>query len=323
MRLGRKALALLIVTAVAIGLMAPAAMAAKPLLPNEMGVRAYYYVQELNVESRVAETAAEVRGAEKVKGWFEQLGYEAEIQPFSYVRGGQTRNSQNVVVFSLASKKPKTSPTPMVIVGAHHDSVAAGMGADDNASGVGAMLEIAERIRPFTRQYDLVFIAFGAEERGLRGADYYVDQMSEEDIERTIAMISFDSLITGDKLYVHAGQANRITWVRDEMLTYAGRHKLPIEIQPGLNTDYPAGFSPGFSDVAVFDRAGIPVAGFEATNWEIDDMDGYTQTEEFGSFWHTSRDNLATIEEMVPKRPMVRLAAFTKVGFEFLRHLKP
>jgi hypothetical protein len=147
--------------------------------------------------------------------------------------------------------------------------------------------------------------------------------MSQEDIGRTIAMINFDSLITGDKLYVHAGQANRITWVRDEMLKYAERHKLPIEIQPGLNPDYPAGFSPGFSDVTVFDRAGIPVAGFESTNWEIGDLDGYEQTEEFGSFWHTSRDNLTTIEELVPGRPMERLEAFTKVVFEFLQHLKP
>jgi len=75
--------------------------------------------------------------------------------------------------------------------------------------------------------------------------------------------------------------------------------------------------------VTVFDQAGIPVAGFEATNWEIDDMDGYTQTEEFGSFWHTSKDNLATIEELVPGRPMERLETFTKVVFEFLKHLKP
>jgi alkaline phosphatase isozyme conversion protein len=75
--------------------------------------------------------------------------------------------------------------------------------------------------------------------------------------------------------------------------------------------------------VAIFDQAGIPVAAFEATNWEIDDMDGYTQTEEFGSFWHTPNDNLETIEELVPGRPMVRLEAFTKVVFEFLKHLKP
>lgn len=323
LRTGRRTLALLVVTAVVLALMAPMAMAARPLLPTEMGMRAYWYVQELNVESRVAETESEVRGAQKVKGWFEDLGYEATIQPFSYVRAGQTRYSQNVVVSVPATKKPKSDPVPMVIFGAHYDSVAAGKGADDNASGVGAMLEIAERIRPFTREYDLVFIAFGAEERGLRGAGYYVNQMSAADKARTIAMVNFDSLIVGDKMYVHAGQASQITWVRDEMLKYARRHKLPLEIQPGLNEDYPAGFSPGFSDVTRFDQAGIPVAAFESTNWEIGDLDGYEQTEEYGSFWHTPNDNLATIEELLPGRPMERLAVFTKVGFEFLKHLKP
>lgn len=323
----RRTLALLVVTAVVLALMAPMAMAARPLLPTEMGVRAYWYVQELSVESRVAGTESEVRGAQKVKGWFEDLGYEATIQPFSFGPG----SSQNIVVYApanrkpdvVAAKKPRSEPVPMVVFGAHYDSVEEGMGADDNASGVGAMLEIAERIRPFKRDYDLVFIAFGAEELNLLGADHYVNQMSAEDKARTVAMVNFDSLIVGDKMYVHAGQANRITWVRDEMLKYAKRHRLPLEIQPGLNSDYPAGFSPGFSDVAVFDQAGIPVAAFESTNWEIDYMDGYTQTEEYGSFWHTPNDNLGTIEELLPGRPMERLAVYTKVGFEFLKHLRP
>jgi hypothetical protein len=98
--------------------------------------------------------------------------------------------------------------------------------------------------------------------------------------------------------------------------------KLPIEIQPGLNPAYPAGITPnGFSDYTAFNQAGIPVVAFESTNWEIDDLDGYTQTEEFGSFWHTSKDDLEIIETLLPGRPMVRLAAYTELVFTYLKLL--
>jgi Zn-dependent M28 family amino/carboxypeptidase len=258
-----------------------------------------------------------------VKAWFKASGYSVAFQPFSYMSGGVEYESQNVVAFSPAAKKPKRGSTPLVIIGAHYDAVTAGKGADDNGSGVAVMLEVAERIKKYKREYDVIFIAFGAEEVGLRGSDYYVSQMSEEDIRRTIAMINFDSLIVGDKLYIHAG-ANGETWARDEMLRLIRRHKLPIEMQPGLNPDYPAGFTPdGFSDYTAFNEAGIPIAAFESTNWEIGDLDGYEQTEEYGSFWHTANDDLTVIEELLPGRPMVRLEAYTRLVFEFLKHLNP
>ncbi|GAG82312.1 unnamed protein product, partial [marine sediment metagenome] len=55
------------------------------------------------------------------------------------------------------------------------------------------------------------------------------------------------------------------------------------------------------------------------------DFDGYVQTECCGSFWHNSEhsDTLATIEELFPGRPMIRLNAYTTLVFEFLKHLNP
>ena len=102
-------------------------------------------------------------------------------------------------------------------MGAHYDSVVAGNGADDNASGVGAMMEIAEEVAAYDRDYDVVFIAFGAEEVGLKGSAYYVGQMSQADKDRAVAMINFDSLAVGDIMYIHAG-FNEKTGPRDAML---------------------------------------------------------------------------------------------------------
>ena len=315
-----------------LAVIAPVA-SAKTLAPNQVGAKAYTYIDQLtritnpdgtyDKLTRAAGTAEELAAAKKVQGWMRGAGYRPTMQTFSYVRRGVTYNSQNVVAFRPADLKRKAKPKPLVIVGAHYDAVTAGEGADDNASGVGVMLEVAERLAHFKIDYDVVFIAFGAEEAGLRGSDYFVSKMSRVDKGRAIAMINFDSLIVGDKLYIHAG-ANEKTWARDAMLRLIRLRKLPIEMQPGLNPHYPAGLTPdGFSDYTAFNQAGIPIVAFESTNWELDDLDGYTQTEDYGSFWHTPNDTLAVIESLYPERPMVRLHAYTTVVFEFLKHLNP
>jgi hypothetical protein len=307
----RKTLALVVAVLVFSAVIAPAAWAVPAV-----GEHAYAYVQQLEVQSRVAGTQSERDAATKMKGWFEAAGYSAWFQPFTYVGGKSTYPSQNVVAFKRATKR--AAKVPLVIVGAHYDSVIAGTGADDNASGAAVMLEVAETVARYERDYDIAFVAFGAEEAGLEGSAFYASQMPKADKDRTIAMINFDSLIAGDKLYIHAG-FNRKTAPRDAMLKIIDDLGLPIEMQPGLNEHYPAGFTPdGFSDYSAFNQAGIPIVAFESTNWEIGDLDGYVQTEKYGSFWHTGKDTLATIEQRYPGRPIERLSAYTMLVSQYL-----
>jgi hypothetical protein len=276
---------------------------------KEVGSRAYSYIEALTFAPRVAGTQEEFAAAKMIEGYFSAAGYATQLQPFTFDDGRS--DSQNVIAYDSV---PGNS------------GVGGGLGADDNASGVAVMLEVAERIARHKQEYDLAFVAFGAEEVGLLGSFHYVDNMSEPDIARTIAMINLDSLSVGDKLYIHAG-FNEKTWARDEMLRLIRLRKLPIEMQPGLNPNYPAGFTPDwFSDYTAFNQAGIPIVAFESTNWEIPpDFDGYVQTECCGSFWHNGEhsDTLETIEELLPGRPMIRLNAYTTLVFEFLKHLNP
>ena len=336
MRVSRRPLILLLLAAVLLTLtvLAPAAQAkTKPLSPTQFGAKAYWYLDKLSRVAnpdgtytgllRQAGTESEVVAAQKIKRWFGRSGVPATFQEFTYVRNGVTYESQNVVAYRKADFKRHGKPTPLVIVGAHYDAVTAGQGADDNASGVGVVLEVAKRLSHYKIDYDIAFVAFGAEEVGLNGSNYFVSQMSPRDVGRAIVMINFDSLIFGDKLYIHAG-FNEKTWARDAMLRLVARYRLPIETQPGLNPDYPAGLTPnGFSDYTAFNIAGIPIVAFESTNWEIGDLDGYEQTAEYGSYWHTPNDTLAQILSVYPDRPMERLRAYTKLVFEFLKHLNP
>jgi hypothetical protein len=93
-----------------------------------------------------------------------------------------------------------------IVLGAHYDHLGFGeygsrrpseravhYGADDNASGTAAIIELARRYaaraeRPARR---LVFVAFDAEERGLIGSKHYVDHPSFP-LADTVAMLNFD-----------------------------------------------------------------------------------------------------------------------------------
>ncbi len=61
----------------------------------------------------------------------------------------------------------------MYLVGAHYDSVD-NPGADDNASGVAAVMEQARVLTQYQFDASLVFVAFDREEQGLHGAYAYV-----------------------------------------------------------------------------------------------------------------------------------------------------
>lgn len=92
-----------------------------------------------------------------------------------------------------------------IIIGAHYDHLGRGgkssldpnskdvhHGADDNASGVAAMLELARQFRKDkNNKRTIIFIAFGGEEEGLLGSKAYVNNPVFP-LEKTIAMINMD-----------------------------------------------------------------------------------------------------------------------------------
>jgi hypothetical protein len=107
-------------------------------------------------------------------------------------------SDQNVVAH-LKRKGGPAGARPRVIIGAHYDAQGSDErgniypGADDNASGVAALLEIARLVAqdPARTGSDLVLIAFGAEERGLLGARAYV-QRPTVPLDQVALMINLD-----------------------------------------------------------------------------------------------------------------------------------
>jgi Zn-dependent M28 family amino/carboxypeptidase len=106
--------------------------------------------------------------------------------------------SANVV----ALLSPKGTPTSEVILSAHLDSVR-DPGADDNASGVAVLIELARYYRSLKHRppIQLKFIALGAEEVGLLGAKAYLGKHLDE-LKSCALVFNMDSVGGKEKMYL-------------------------------------------------------------------------------------------------------------------------
>ncbi len=134
----------------------------------------------------------------------------------------------------------------VVIVGAHYDTVHLTQGANDNGSGLTALMAIANQIVEADYPFTVRLLLFGSEEVGLVGSRHYVEQLTEEERSEIIAMINYDSVGSGTRIEVRG----------DEKLTGAAMsaaEQMNITFA-GYLTRHIAG-----SDHRPFDDVGVPV----------------------------------------------------------------
>jgi Zn-dependent M28 family amino/carboxypeptidase len=153
------------------------------------------------VGPREAASAAFDEAAAYVQSRFEDLGYAVTQMPVPVPAGDSwgvpvgAGTSQNVV-----ADPPGFDPAaPHVVVGAHLDTVAAAPGAEDNASGIGVMLELARMAAAEPPALMVRFVAFGAEEPRGRGdslhhfgSQAYVRDLPAAQRAAVAAMVSLD-----------------------------------------------------------------------------------------------------------------------------------
>lgn len=271
-------------------------------IPEQVtGDRAWEHVEYLSetIGARPTETAEEEMTQNYIIEQFEALGYDVEIQEFSFQPWWSEVSFKSANI--IATKNGKIDQT--LIIGAHYDSVAVldcdedaiHTGAGDNASGIGVMLEAAEVLAGYRTKGTIKFVAFGAEEMGLWGSFYYADQMTPTDIANTVAMINLDSVGVGDHFNVYAGIDNP-GWARDLALKIGQRMGHDIRTSPGEpSCDFLKwGEAGDWSDHVAFKELGIPIAYFEMMNWDIEPCEG-EETEDYGWVMHTCMDNLSMV----------------------------
>jgi aminopeptidase YwaD len=161
----------------------------------------------------------------------------------------EKRNFTNVVGIRPALT-PNSANAPVLIIGGHHDSVPAGPGANDNGSGTAITLELARVLQTKYPNFELRFIAFGAEEYGLHGSAEYVKNLSNAERTRIKAMLNIDMVAVGNTLYFGGDK----TLVQ---LAFGAANEVGAGNPQGMSAD-----ANGSSDHAPFAQAGIPVLFF-------------------------------------------------------------
>ncbi len=171
------------------------------------------------------------------------------------------------VVGVLRGQDPRLAQEA-IVVGAHYDHVGLGgphslapnaigqvhNGADDNASGIAALLEMAYAAAHeggFPRT--VVFVAFAGEELGLLGSTYYVTHPTVP-IERTVAMVNLDMIGRPGGRILITGLDEPLVEPQD---VRALRAVTRLEIRPSTE-----GYGAGSSDDASFSAQHVPTVGF-------------------------------------------------------------
>ncbi|MFD3548178.1 M28 family metallopeptidase [Streptomyces sp. NPDC058655] len=283
------AVAGLIASTAPAALAAPTAVTAAPTPPD---------IPLANVKAHLTQlsTIAANNGGNRAHG---RAGYKASID---YVKGKldaagftttlQTFTSSGATGYNLIADWPGGDPNSVLMAGAHLDSVTSGAGINDNGSGSAAVLETALAVSRAGLQptKHLRFGWWGAEELGLVGSKYYVNNLPSAERAKFAGYLNFDMI----------GSPNPGYFVYDDDPTieqtfknyYAGLG-VPTEIETEGD---------GRSDHASFKNVGIPVGGLftgasnsktaaQAQKW------GGTSGQAFDRCYHSSCDSLSNIND--------------------------
>ncbi|MEG1805241.1 MAG: M28 family peptidase [Clostridia bacterium] len=291
--------------------------------------------------NRTSGTAEEKLVADYLKTQFIELGlsdYNGDyFQNFSQYDDngdgtGTMLYSQNVV----GVQKSKTGGGKQIVIGAHYDNSfnltgeTHSQGAYDNASGVTNVITMAKVLKDFEFDFDIVYVLFGMEERGMYGSSSFVNKLGEVGKNNTLLMINFDSTICGDYLYAYSDELPRlhedIFFESDKTLDMKLLRRFPADKKAML-----VNFGDTFfvnvgqmSDNYSFINADINTISFSGYNLESKTNVAGIEKEGSTDIMHTSNDNVEKIlklygEEFVTKRlsqlPSVALSTILRNDF--------
>ncbi|GGR39622.1 M28 family metallopeptidase [Streptomyces roseolus] len=217
-----------------------------------------------------------------VKAKLDAAGYTTTVQQFTY--NGSTG-------YNLIADWPGGDPNQVVMAGSHLDSVSSGPGINDNGSGSAAILETALAVARsgYQPSKHLRFGWWGAEELGLVGSKYYVNNLATTERAKLKGYLNFDMI----------GSPNPGYFVYDDdpaieatFKNYFAGIGVPTEIETEGD---------GRSDHASFKNVGIPVGGLFTgasrvkTSAQVSKWGGTATA--FDRCYHSSCDTTANIND--------------------------
>ena len=171
-------------------------------------------IDEITSEPRPINSDAIQNVKEYISEYFGNLGYDnIEYQKFEY----NDENNENAIRHSsqadvflastaedaivdgigeniIVTKNSSIDTTKNLIRSAHYDSAEDSVGANDNGSGVAAVLELARILKDTEIPYNIKFILFSGEEKYMLGSRWYVGKLTEDERKQIIGVINIDTI---------------------------------------------------------------------------------------------------------------------------------
>lgn len=158
----------------------------------------------------------------------------------------------------VASNRTILGNDSCVVVCAHYDHLGkmgqntTFYGANDNASGVAMLLDLAKKFKGMDTKYPIVFIAFAGEELGLLGSKFFVDNLDQ--LFKIKLVINIDMVSAGEKGLTVAN-ANHNTTVFDELnIINTQNNYLPqlVAKNGSANSDHYSFHEAGFPAIFIY-----------------------------------------------------------------------
>lgn len=278
---------------------------------------------------RMAGSPADMLTADYLQQQFSEMGYHSNQRRFTtryayqHQNGGRTWRNVNATSV-IAAREGKVAQQIVII--AHSDSWTphndtemqhnlgglTNQGVDDNASGLGVMLELAQRLSTQPLHYSLRFVALSGEEIGQQGSEDYLSRMTPEEKRNTLLVINLDSLIVGSHLTFASGSHTPkavARQTRDRAITLARHLGISSTTQPAR-------------DEGPFDRAGFPLLSVRASDAPSGKLSRSMALHFPVALRHQAqRDNLAYIDRWLPGRITHRAHDSVAVLLPLIREL--
>jgi subtilisin-like proprotein convertase family protein len=234
--------------------------------------------------------------AQFIKEKFEVYGLEARYQDYS-------ATGRNVLGWKIGTRFPEKK----FIICAHYDDMPTALvapGADDNASGVVAVLEAARILAGFPTEYTLEFAVWDEEEIGLLGSEAYADSASSEGMQ-IMGVLNFDMIAwdsNNDFKMTIGTNSNSFNLTSD----YEAAMGL---YTPEINWNY--------TDIEASDHASFWNAGYPAL-LGIEEYPG-----DFNAYYHTPEDNFSNINlPYFTRMVQAAIAGLASLGWNCKMHLQ-
>lgn len=204
---------------------------------------------------------------------FQELGLKSfgasYAMPFTFVDTRHAVQTDYPSALNLVGHiRGSANPERVMVVSAHYDHLGmskgrAYLGADDNASGVAAMLAVAAHFKQHPPRHTIVFAAFDGEELGLRGAKAFVEAPPFP-LKNVALNLNFDMVSRNDKNEIYAAGTRYTPSLKALVEKAAAGSTLKVSLghdskPAGAPSDYDWTAS---SDHHIFHKAGIPFLYF-------------------------------------------------------------